>query len=72
MPPVIHEEKCIKCGTCVDICAEDVFFGSQKKEIPVVTYPELCMYCNCCIDDCPADGAISLYIPANLLLVYKK
>ena len=32
MPPIINESKCIKCGVCVDICSEDVFFGSKKKE----------------------------------------
>ena len=71
MPPVINEEKCSKCGICVDICAEDVFFGSKKREIPLVTCPELCMHCNCCVDDCPVEGAIALRTPANLMIVYK-
>ena len=71
MPPVINIEKCTKCGTCVDICSEDVFFGSKKREFPKVTYPELCTYCNCCVDDCPVEGAINLRIPANLMIVYK-
>jgi len=71
MPPVINIEKCSKCGTCVDICAEDVFFRSKKREFPSVTYPELCTYCNCCVDDCPVEGAIKLRIPANLMIVHK-
>ncbi len=28
MPPEIDYEKCIACGACVDVCAEDVFFGT--------------------------------------------
>ena len=71
MPPVINPDKCIKCGNCAEICAEDVFFGSKKREFPVVTYPEMCIYCNCCVDDCPVKGAITLRIPANLMIVHK-
>jgi NAD-dependent dihydropyrimidine dehydrogenase PreA subunit len=71
MPPVINEKKCSKCGTCVDICSEDVFYGSRKREIPVVSHPEFCMYCNCCVNDCPVEGAISLRIPPNMMLVHK-
>ncbi len=72
MPPVINKDKCSKCGTCVNVCAEDVFFGSKKKEFPMVTYPELCMYCNACVDDCPVEGAIKLRIPVNMMLVRKE
>ena len=71
MPPVIDPEKCSRCGTCVDICSEDVFFGTKKRELPQVTYPEMCMYCNCCVDDCPVEGAIRLRIPPNMMLAYK-
>ncbi len=28
MPPEIDYERCIACGACVDVCAEDVFFGT--------------------------------------------
>jgi adenylylsulfate reductase, subunit B len=72
MPPVINKKKCSKCGTCANVCAEDVFFGSQKKEFPVVTYPEMCMHCNACVDDCPVEGAIQLRIPVNMMLVRKE
>ena len=40
MPPIIESEICIACGNCVKYCAEDVFFGSQEKQIPVISYPE--------------------------------
>ncbi len=71
MPPVINKEKCCQCGTCVDVCAEDVFFDSKESEYPVVTYPEMCMYCNSCVQDCPVEGAISLRIPVNMMIARK-
>jgi NAD-dependent dihydropyrimidine dehydrogenase PreA subunit len=71
MPPVISESKCARCGTCVDVCAEDVFFGSVEMEIPLVTYPDECVYCNGCVDECPVDGAIRLRIPLPMMLMYK-
>ena len=71
MPPVIDSEKCIACGQCVDICTEDVFYGSKKGEVPTVTYPKECSHFNGCVEVCPVPGAISLRIPLPMLLVYK-
>jgi len=71
MPPIIHKDSCIACGTCVDICPLDVFFGSEDNEIPVVAYPEECWHCNACVLDCPVEGAIMLRIPLPLSICYK-
>jgi NAD-dependent dihydropyrimidine dehydrogenase PreA subunit len=71
MPPVINEEECIKCYKCVDICSEDVFFGSKKREVPVVRYPRECTHFNGCVSVCPVPGAISLRIPLPVQLVHK-
>ncbi len=71
MPPIINPEECICCGQCVDYCSEDVFFGSEAQEVPVVAYPEFCTYCNCCVDECPVEGAIKLRVPATLMIAYK-
>jgi NAD-dependent dihydropyrimidine dehydrogenase PreA subunit len=71
MPPIIDEGKCSHCGNCVDICTEDVFFGSKEKQAPQVTYPNECVYCNSCIEECPVEGAISLRLPLPMMLMYK-
>ena len=71
MPPVIDPEKCQKCGNCVRYCAEDVFFGSPEKDVPVVSYPEECTHCNSCVEECPAEGAISIRIPLPMMLLYR-
>lgn len=67
MPPVIDNEKCIPCSICVEVCPEDVFFGSPKKVIPTIAYPDECFHCAGCVTDCPTD-AISLYIPLPMRL----
>jgi NAD-dependent dihydropyrimidine dehydrogenase PreA subunit len=72
MPPIIEAEKCIKCGKCVDICSEDVFYGSKTGEIPTVTYPKECVHFNGCVSVCPVQGAIRLRIPLPIQLVFKE
>ena len=44
MPPIINEEKCIKCGYCAAICPLDVIKVSKDKKI-VVNYPDECWHC---------------------------
>ena len=71
MPPVLDKEKCVRCGKCVDLCPQDVFFGSEEKKTPAVTYPEECWHCNACVLDCPKEGAIQVRVPLPMLLCYK-
>ena len=71
MPPIINKDKCCGCGECVEVCAQDGFFGSAQGEAPVVTYPEMCCYCNGCVEACSAEGAIRLRIPLPLHIAYK-
>jgi NAD-dependent dihydropyrimidine dehydrogenase PreA subunit len=45
--------KCDGCGICVELCSEDVFFGTPgfskiHTEKAVVSNPELCWHCNWC------------------------
>ncbi len=71
MPPIIDEDKCTACGVCVNVCPQDVYWGSEKKKMPVVSYPEECWHCNACVLDCPVEGAIRLRIPLPLSICYK-
>ena len=71
MPPVIVSGNCTRCYKCVEICSEDVFYGSKKGEVPKVTYPKECVHFNGCVSVCPAPGAIRLRIPLPMQLVYR-
>lgn len=70
MPPIINKDECSGCGECVEICPTDVFFGTEKGQIPVVTYPDECWHEAACILDCPK-GAIKLRIPLPMMIIYK-
>ncbi len=70
MPPVIDEEKCSACGTCYDLCAEDVFFGTEEGNRPVVSHPEACYHCYLCVNECPEE-AIWLRTPMPMTVPYK-
>ena len=71
MPPIIDKNMCNGCGECVDICSQDVFFGSKERETPTVSYPEECWHCNACVLGCSIKGAIRLRIPLPMMVVYK-
>ena len=71
MPPIIDKNQCITCGICVNICPQDVFFGSKRKKVPKITYPEECWHCNACVLDCPKEGAIRLRIPSPMFICHK-
>ena len=71
MPPIIDKEKCIDCGICVDVCPQDVYFGSKERETPVVSYPEECWHCDACVLECPVEGAVRLRIPLPAMILYK-
>jgi adenylylsulfate reductase subunit B len=70
MPPIIDKGKCHYCGTCVDVCPLDVFYGSKHGELPVVSYPEECWMCGSCVLECPS-GAVKLRMPLPMMLLYK-
>ena len=55
--PVIDEEACTGCGTCVDVCPEGALelVGDKAK----LAYPDKCTGCGTCEEECPV-GAITL------------
>jgi adenylylsulfate reductase subunit B len=71
MPPIINEENCTECGICVEHCPQDVFFGSEKKKMPVIAFPEECWHCYACVLDCPTEGAIRIRTPVPMMLSYR-
>jgi len=57
--PIIDEEKCIGCNTCVDFCMKGVY--ENGNEIPIVKRPENCIeFCMGCAKICP-EGAITFF-----------
>lgn len=54
--PMIDYEKCIECGSCVEMCERGVY-NTAKAPRPVVVYPEGCIEgCKGCKNQCPAEA----------------
>jgi adenylylsulfate reductase, subunit B len=70
MPPLIDEEKCTRCGACVDICQSDVFSMRAENAIPDATHADECWHCGACVMECPSE-AVSLRIPLPMMVCYK-
>jgi adenylylsulfate reductase subunit B len=70
MPPLIDEEKCTRCGACVDICQSDVFSMHAENTIPDAPHADECWHCGACVMECPSE-AVSLRIPLPMMLCYK-
>lgn len=59
--PVIVDEKCTQCGTCVSSCPVDGkainWFNNDKTKAPVYDYKK-CIRCYCCQEMCPESAII--------------
>ena len=56
--PVIDATKCTLCGTCVDICAENVL--AIEADALVFAHSEQCTMCAECETVCP-ENAVACY-----------
>ncbi|MCK5673709.1 MAG: DUF362 domain-containing protein [Spirochaetales bacterium] len=55
--PYFIEEKCIKCGDCIDICASDANWFEQGPDGKfVAVHYDKCIRCYCCHEVCPVDA----------------
>ncbi|HAA89475.1 MAG: 4 Fe-4S ferredoxin [Thermoanaerobacterales bacterium 50_218] len=57
MPPKVDLDKCTGCGTCVDVCPNEVLEIVDDK--CKVVNPDDCTECESCVEECP-EGAIAL------------
>jgi len=55
--PILHEEKCIKCGLCQSYCPEGCISGLENKNIAERQFPktdyDYCKGCGICANECP-------------------
>lgn len=52
----IDKEKCVGCGTCVEVCPMDVFRLDGETKKTEARYPDDCMTCYTCEIECPQDA----------------
>lgn len=53
--PIINEDECSGCGSCVDVCPSGVLDLVEDKATPV--NEDDCTACATCMEECPM-GAI--------------
>jgi NAD-dependent dihydropyrimidine dehydrogenase PreA subunit len=49
----LDEDMCNGCGTCVDICPEDVIYLDSEAKLAKVKFLEDCIACFACEAYCP-------------------
>jgi len=54
LPPKVDQDKCSGCGTCVDVCPNEVFELSDDKS--QVVHPDDCTGCEQCVSECPEEA----------------
>jgi NAD-dependent dihydropyrimidine dehydrogenase PreA subunit len=51
---IVHEDRCIDCGRCVEVCPTNVFDGFEGH--PVIARQSDCQTCFLCEAWCPVDA----------------
>jgi len=51
--PWINQEKCIGCGSCVDVCPVGAIFMKNGK---AVVDQDKCIHCGKCLNVCPKEA----------------
>lgn len=70
MPPVFHEDKCVRCGMCVKDCPAYILaIDKEHDKTPHVIeeYKHECWHCGNCRISCAKD-AISFEFPLYTLV----
>jgi NAD-dependent dihydropyrimidine dehydrogenase PreA subunit len=49
-----HEDLCIGCGLCAEVCPHQVFMLKNGKALLID--PDACMECGACVNNCPTNA----------------
>ena len=50
----LEPERCVGCGTCLDVCPHDVFVRDNGRV--AIRDRDACMECGACARNCPAEA----------------
>ncbi len=50
----LHEELCVGCGLCAQVCPHGVF--ELKNSKAKITDIDACMECGACVNNCPTNA----------------
>ena len=57
----LNHSLCTHCGTCVEVCPEDILQMVESRV--TVRYPQECGWCGACQMDCPTGAIQVVYGP---------
>jgi uncharacterized protein (DUF362 family)/ferredoxin len=70
--PVIQRDRCVRCGTCVEVCPVEPkalnWKNGDRSHPPAYTYKR-CIRCFCCQEICPESAIYIKHPPLRKLLV---
>ncbi|QLY78952.1 nitroreductase family protein [Clostridium intestinale] len=66
----VNQEKCIKCGLCVNECPEHIL--KLKKNGPEEAFSEKCIACGHCVAICPREAIDNIKTPLSKQVSSKK
>lgn len=64
MSIIIHQEKCVGCKQCIQICPGSLIKADASGKA-YIRYPKDCWGCASCLKECKT-GAIELYLGADM------
>ena len=65
----VNQEKCIKCGMCINVCPSILEMGENG---PQAKYPEQCIACGQCVAVCPQAALDNVLSPLSAQLPIDK
>lgn len=66
----VNQEKCTKCGICVNICPPRIL--QMKESGPSVTEPQTCLACGHCVAICPNAAIDNIKTPLSKQITLTK
>lgn len=54
--PIINEDQCVGCGTCVEFCEHDVYIMGDNGKPQVVNHENCVEFCRGCSKICPVEA----------------
>ncbi|HBN09190.1 MAG TPA: hypothetical protein DD435_11280 [Cyanobacteria bacterium UBA8530] len=68
---VVDPDRCIQCGTCIDVCPEKVFSLNEQRQIKIDS-DATCTRCGRCVPDCPTHAILTEPWTINLDSILQK